>query len=169
MGWNGTGMGTHCDYIENLSPSFWLDLAWLQLGLRLRFVKINTKITPQNQRKLHLRLWTSTHFLQISWDLNWSFDIEWLSTWELQWTPKYDKRFQLGDYIEQKIFFVFGLKIEGEGGGSIFPLAYKFEIIWNFVLGFPWYRVGMDCDNNDIVFKVLSDFSFFWSGSGLSL
>ena len=45
MGWNWTGMGrgAHCDNIENLSPSFWLDLAWLWLRLRLRFVKINTK------------------------------------------------------------------------------------------------------------------------------
>ena len=54
------------------------------------------------------------------------------------------------------------------GGGSIFPLAYKFEIIWNFVLGFPWYRLGMDCDNNDIVFKVLTDLPLFCPGSHLS-
>ena len=45
MGWNGTGMGTHCDYIENLSPSFLLDLAWLWLGLRLRFVNKNCYYT----------------------------------------------------------------------------------------------------------------------------
>ena len=41
---HGHGHGTHCDYIENLSPSFaWLGLAWLWLGLRLRFVKIAYK------------------------------------------------------------------------------------------------------------------------------
>ena len=58
------------------------------------------------------------------------------------------------------------LKIEGGEGRSIFPLTYKFEIIWNFLLCFPWYRVGMDCDNNEIVFKVLSDLFLFCPGSG---
>ena len=55
------------------------------------------------------------------------------------------------------------------GGRSIFHLAYKFEIIWDFVLVFPWYRVDMDCDNNVIIFKVLSDLALFCPGSGLSL
>ena len=105
-----------------------------------------------NQLRFKLKLWyRMTVDLRLVFAMN-SQTWQEISTWGLYWTKNL-----LCHPVKNRRWGV---------GRSIFPLAYKFEIIWNFVLGFPWYRVGMDCDNNDIMFKVLSVLSLFWPGSG---